>query len=74
MAITKLQTGCTLAIEVQKGEDKLGDPIYSKKSFSNVNPKKTPDEVFEVAGKIQEILSADCRNFFITDTSKLMSE
>ncbi|MBN1044129.1 DUF1659 domain-containing protein [Clostridium botulinum] len=74
MAITKLQTGCSLGIEVQKGTDKLGDPIYTKKNFSNVNPKKTPDEIFEVAKKIQETLSADCRNLFITDTSKLMSE
>ncbi|MBN1062376.1 DUF1659 domain-containing protein [Clostridium botulinum] len=74
MAVTKLQTGCTLGIEVQKGEDKLGDPIYSKKSFSNVNPKKTPDEVFEVASKIEEVIEAPCGNFFITDTSKLMSE
>ncbi|WP_252255170.1 hypothetical protein [Clostridium sp. ZBS12] len=48
--------------------------MYTKKNFSNVNPKKTPDEVFEVAKKIQETLSADCRNLFITDTSKLMSE
>ncbi|MBN1059176.1 UNVERIFIED_ORG: hypothetical protein B2H98_12510 [Clostridium botulinum] len=74
MAVTKLQTGCTLGIEVQKGEDKLGDPIYSKKSFSNVNPAKTPDEVFEVASKIEEAIEANCGNYFITDTSKLMSE
>ncbi|NFO86658.1 DUF1659 domain-containing protein [Clostridium botulinum] len=74
MAVTKLQTGCSLGIEVQKGTDKLGDPIYTKKNFSNVNPKKTPDEVFEVAEEIEKTLAADCRNFFITDTSKLMSE
>lgn len=53
MAVTKLQTGCSLGIEVQKGTDKLGDPIYTKKNFSNVNPKKTPDEVFEVAKKFK---------------------
>ncbi|MBN1073258.1 DUF1659 domain-containing protein [Clostridium botulinum] len=74
MAITKLQTGCTLAIEVQKGEDKLGDPIYTKKNFSSVNPKRTPEEVFEVAEAFEKVFANDCRNFFITDTSKLMQE
>ncbi|AIY79583.1 DUF1659 domain-containing protein [Clostridium botulinum] len=68
MAVTKLQIGCTLGIKVH------GDSIYSKKSFSNVNPKKTPDEVFEVASKIEEVIEANCGNYFITDTSKLMSE
>ncbi|NFF88060.1 DUF1659 domain-containing protein [Clostridium botulinum] len=74
MAITKLQTGCTLAIEVQKGEDKLGDPIYTKKNFSNVNPKRTPEEVFEVAEAIEKVFANDCRNFFLVDSSKLMKE
>ncbi|MCS6131124.1 DUF1659 domain-containing protein [Clostridium botulinum] len=74
MAITKLQTGCTLAIEVQKGEDKLGDPIYTKKNFSSVNPKRTPEEVFEVAEAIEKVFANDCRNFFLVDTSKLMKE
>ncbi|NFN44429.1 DUF1659 domain-containing protein [Clostridium botulinum] len=74
MAITKLQTGCTLAIEVQKGEDKLGDPIYTKKNFSSVNPKRTPEEVWEVAEAFEKVFANNCRNFFITDTSKLMNE
>ncbi len=41
MVITKLQTSCTLAIEVQKGEDKLGDSIYTKKNFSSITPKRS---------------------------------
>ncbi|NFI03470.1 DUF1659 domain-containing protein [Clostridium botulinum] len=74
MAITRIQTGCTLAIEVQKGEDKLGDPIYTKKNFSSVNPKRTPEEVFEVAQAFEKVFANDCKNYFITDTSKLMQE
>ncbi len=41
MVITKLQTGCTLAIEVQKWEDKLGYPIYTKKNFSSITPNRS---------------------------------
>ncbi len=74
MAINKLQTGCTLSIEVQKGEDKLGDPIYGKKNFSSVNPKRTPEEVWEIAEAIEKVFAASCRNFFLVDTSKLMKE
>ncbi|WP_252235722.1 DUF1659 domain-containing protein [Clostridium sp. ZS1] len=32
--IDELVVGCSLSIEVQNGTDKLGDPIYKKKSFS----------------------------------------
>lgn len=74
MAITRIQTGCTLAIEVQKGEDKLGDPIYTKKNFSSVNPKRTPEEVFEVAQAFEKVFANDCKNYFITGISKLMQE
>lgn len=74
MAITRIQTGCTLAIEVQKGEDKLGDPIYTKKNFSSVNPKRTPEEVWEIAEAIQKVFAASCKNFFLVDTSKLIKE
>ena len=74
MAIKRIQTGCTLGIEVQKGEDKLGDPIYTKKNFSSVNPKRTPEEVFEVAQAFEKIFANDCKNYFITDISKLMQE
>ncbi len=30
MAVTKVMNSATLSIEVQKGTDKAGDPIYSK--------------------------------------------
>lgn len=74
MAITKLVTGCSLGIEVQKGVDKLGDPIYTKKTFSNVNPSIGADDYFEVASAIEKVLDADCRNYIIIDSSKLMNE
>ncbi|NFG23950.1 DUF1659 domain-containing protein [Clostridium botulinum] len=74
MAISKIQTGYTLGIEVQKGEDKSGDPIYPKKNFSSINPKKTPEEIWEVAEALEKVLANECRNFLLTDTSKLMKE
>ncbi|NFO03437.1 DUF1659 domain-containing protein [Clostridium botulinum] len=74
MAISKIQTGYTLGIEVQKGEDKSGDPIYTKKNFSSINPKRTPAEIWEVAEALEKVLANECKNFFLTDTSKLMKE
>lgn len=37
MAVSKVQESASFSIEVRKGTDALGNPTYSKKSFSNVN-------------------------------------
>ena len=36
MAVNKIPDSVSFAIEVRKGTDALGNPTYSKKSFSNV--------------------------------------
>ena len=36
MAVNKVPESASFAIEVRKGTDALGNPTYSKKSFSNV--------------------------------------
>ncbi|NFG59950.1 DUF1659 domain-containing protein [Clostridium botulinum] len=72
MIIDKVQTGFTLSIEVEKGEDKSGNILYTKKNFSSINSKKTPEEILEVAEAFEKILANECRNFFLVDTSKLM--
>ncbi|NFG25125.1 DUF1659 domain-containing protein [Clostridium botulinum] len=71
--INELIVGCSLSIEVQSGTDKLGDPIYKKKTFSNLNPKIAPNDLYEVATALENVLSADCRNFFKNNTLKLMN-
>ncbi|MBN1037053.1 MULTISPECIES: DUF1659 domain-containing protein [Clostridium] len=71
--IDELVVGCSLTVEVQNGTDKLGDPIYKKKTFSNVNPTVKSEDLFEVATALENVLSADCRNFFKNNTLKLMN-
>ncbi|AOR25070.1 DUF1659 domain-containing protein [Clostridium taeniosporum] len=71
--VDDLIVGCSLSMEVQSGTDKLGDPIYRKKTFSNLNPNVTSDDLFEVATTIENVLEADCRNFFKNNTFKLMN-
>lgn len=36
MAVNKVPESASFAIEVRNGTDALGNPTYSKKSFSNV--------------------------------------
>ncbi|MBN1069524.1 DUF1659 domain-containing protein [Clostridium botulinum] len=72
--IDELVVGCSLSIEVQNGTDKLGDPIYKKKTFSNLNPKVTPEDLYTVATAIENVLDAECRNFFKNNTFKLMND
>ncbi|AOR25031.1 DUF1659 domain-containing protein [Clostridium taeniosporum] len=71
--IDDLIVGCSLSMEVQNGTDKLGDPVYKKKTFSNVNPNIKSEDLFEVATALEDVINADCRNFFKNNTFKLMN-
>ncbi|GEP63132.1 hypothetical protein CBE01nite_09000 [Clostridium beijerinckii] len=73
MAVTKVMNSATLSIEVQKGTDKAGDPIYSKKSFSNVRINADAQNVYEVAEAIKLVLDASTRDSFITESSSLIN-
>ncbi|WP_139356789.1 DUF1659 domain-containing protein, partial [Clostridium beijerinckii] len=43
MAVTKTIDSVSLSIEVQKGLDKAGDAIYTKKTFSGIKTDATPE-------------------------------
>jgi hypothetical protein len=49
MAASKVVNETTLSIEVQKSVDKAGDPVYSKKTFSNVRNDVDSQKAYEVA-------------------------
>ncbi|GAA0078913.1 hypothetical protein UT300005_32920 [Clostridium sp. CTA-5] len=72
MAIKKLVKGTIMSIEVQKGVDKSGDPIFTKKSFSNVKEDAAEENVYDVAEAIKGIMDGATRSTFITVASKLM--
>ena len=71
MAVTKQIETTSLSIEVQKGEDKAGDAIYTNKSFSNVRTDVSPENAYAVADAIKGVLSASTRSYFLNDASTL---
>lgn len=73
MAIKKSISTASLSIEVQKDVDKAGDPIYTKKSFSNVKVDADPQKVYEVADAIKCVLGAATRDYFINESSILIN-
>lgn len=73
MAIKKSISTASLSIEVQKDVDKAGDPIYTKKSFSNVKVDADPQKVYAVADAIKDVLGAATRGYFINESSILIN-
>lgn len=71
MAVTKQIQTSSLSIEIQNGQDKAGDPTYTKKSFSNVRTDVTPENAFAVAEAIKTVLSANTRASLLNETSSL---
>ena len=71
MAVNKTVETASISIELQKGVDHAGDPIYSKKSFSNVKPDASPENVYFVAEAIKNLMEASTRDSFLNETSSL---
>ncbi len=71
MAVNKVPESASFSIEVRKGTDALGNPTYSKKSFSNVREDADPAKVLAVAGAIKEVLKGETRNCYLTVTDQL---
>ncbi|MVX64814.1 DUF1659 domain-containing protein [Clostridium chromiireducens] len=73
MAVTKSIQTASLSIEVQKDVDKAGDPIYAKKTFSNVKTDATAQNVYDVAEAIKGVMEASTRDCFINESSSLVN-
>ncbi len=73
MAISKRVQLASLTIEVKNGEDKAGDPTYSKKSFSNVRTDVKVENAYAVAEAIKGVLSEDTRFPFLNESSLLLN-
>lgn len=72
MAVTKTLESLSLTIEIQKGVDKAGDPLYTNKTFANVKSDASLDNVYAVADAIKCVLSAQTRSYFINESSSLV--
>lgn len=71
MAITKTIKSKTLAIEVQSGVDKAGDPKFTKKSFSNVKVSATDDAVLNTAQAIKAVMGSATRDVCLNEVEEL---
>ena len=71
MAVNKIITETSMSIEVQKGVDKAGDPIYTKKTFSNLKNDAQDENIYDVSEAIKSVLEADTRDTFINVTSSI---
>jgi len=73
MAINKVINETSLSIEVQKGVDKAGDAIYTKKSFSNLRNDVDEQNAYDVAEAIKAVLEASTRSTCLNVTSELVN-
>ena len=73
MAVNKVVTGTSMTIEVQKGTDKAGDPVYSKKTFSNLRNDVALQNAYDVATAIKGVLEANSRNVALIVSSDLIN-
>lgn len=71
MAVTKTIHSTSFSIEVEKGKDKAGDPIYTNKTFTGLKTDAAPENVYAVAEAIKGVLSASTRNYFINESSSI---
>ncbi|WP_160684044.1 DUF1659 domain-containing protein [Clostridium sp. C2-6-12] len=72
MAVNKVVSGTSMTIEVQKGTDKTGDPVYSKKSFSNLRNDVDLQNAYDVAEAIKGILESNSRNVALIVSTDLV--
>jgi len=72
MAVSKIVNGTALSIEVQKGVDKSGDAVYTKKTFSNIRNDVSEQNAYDVAEAIKAVLEASTRNTSLTVSSDLV--
>ena len=60
-----------LSIEVQSAIDKDGNPTFTKKKIGNLVSNADPGKVQEVAEIVADLLSANTRNFYVTELSQI---
>lgn len=72
MAVTKVPESASFSIEVRKGTDSSGNPTYTKKSFSNIDPQADLEKVQNVIDAIKAVLEAETKNCYITVSDMLI--
>ena len=60
-----------LSIEVQSAIDKDGNPTFTKKKIGNLVANSDLNKVHAVAAIEADLLSANPRNFYVTELSQI---
>lgn len=74
MAVKKVLQTSVLCIEVENGTDKQGNVTYAKKNFKNVKADATPENIFAVAEAIKPVLSKNVGEYYLNESSTVVSE
>ena len=69
--VNKALESTVLSIEVQSGSDKDGNPTYTKKKIGNLVANTDLNKVQAVATLVADLLSANTRNFYVTELSQI---
>lgn len=73
MAVNKITNSTNMAIEIQTAVDKAGDPIFTKKTFSNVRNDADLQAVYDVAEAIKGIFESQTRSTLLNVSSDLVN-
>lgn len=73
MAVNAVIDSTSMSIEIQTGVDKAGDATYSKKTFSNIRNDANPENLYEVAESIKNIMDTSTRDTFVNVVSNLVN-
>ena len=60
-----------LSFEVQSAIDKDGNPTFTKKKIGNLVANADLNKVQAVAAIVADLLSANTRNFYVTELSQI---
>ena len=67
----KASESTVLSIEVQSAIDKDGNPTFTKKKIGNLVANAELNKVQAVATIVADLLSANTRNFYVTELSQI---
>ena len=67
----KALESAVLSIEVQSAIDKDGNPTFTKKKIGNLVANADLNQVQAVATIVADLLSANTRNFYVTELSQI---
>lgn len=74
MAVSKVSIGSVLKLELQTGVDQKGNPVYRNKSFSNVKPTASDENLFDVAESLAALQDYPLNNILRVDNAHIVED